>query len=294
MVGKTCLITGAASGIGKETALALARMGAEIVLVARDRERGAKVREEIEAGGGKAGLLVADLASREQVRRLAAEIEGKCPRLDVLINDAGLYLKDRTLTGDGIETSLAVNYLAPFLLTRLLLDRLKASAPSRILNVASRSHRGAVAEFGDLEGRELHEAGRDGKMYGRAKAWLFMFTYELARRLEGRAVAVNALCPGGVATGIWKRNRDFRSRLVAAMMGAILKGPRQGARLPVYLASSSEVEGVSGRYFEVPAHLRFSSFDVRGTEAESDPATYDESAQRRLWDLTSSLVGLSP
>jgi len=290
MRGKVVLLTGAASGIGKEAAVKLARAGATVVMTARDRVRGEAVRNEV-AGltGGRVDLLLADLSEMAQVKRLALEFKDRYALLDVLINNAGLWLKKRTFTSEGIETTFAVDYLAPFLLTRMLLDRLQASARARIVNVSSVRHRLATLDLSDLYGEKLADPG---KMYGRAKLALVMFTYELARRLRGTRVTANALCPGGVATRIWSRNRDVASRAKSMLAAVLLKTPEQGSRLVHHLAAAPELEGVSAGYFEIPAHFRFVPFNVAETQVRSSPESYDEAKQRALWGKSSALAGL--
>lgn len=275
MKGKTCLVTGATSGIGKETALGLARKGAAVVLAARDRARGEAARAEIVKRSGNAGVsfLVADFASLAEVRRLAAEVRSTHPALHVLVNNAGVMLRKRSVTRDGFETTFAVNHLAPFLLTNLLLDLLKAGAPARIVNVASEAHRSGALGFDDLQS----ERGFDGyRVYGTSKLANVLFTSELARRLDGTGVTVNALHPGVVATGIV---RDFPA-LVRGGWGLFTMSAGKGARTSLYLATSPEVEGMTGKYFDECAEVRPSR------------AACDEAAARKLWEVSERLTGL--
>jgi NAD(P)-dependent dehydrogenase (short-subunit alcohol dehydrogenase family) len=268
--GKTCLVTGANSGMGKETALALAQMKASVVMVCRNKEKGEAARQEImkEAGNESVDLLLCDLSSLAEVRRLAADVEGRYKELHVLVNNAGLFSLSGN-TADGFETTFAVDYLAPFLLTNLLLDLLESSAPSRIVNVSSVIHfRGHV----DLDRMSRPGAGGFGG-YGNSKLALVMFTYELARRIKGTGVTANCLHPGGVATNIW--------RVPPALVRPFLKSAKEGAQTAIYLASAPEVEGISGKYFEDKV------------EKKSSDESYDEKEARDLWELTSKMVGLS-
>ncbi len=279
MDGKVVLITGATNGIGKVTALELARLGARVVIVGRDAAKTEATAGELRPASGNAQVdfLVADLSSQAQVRRLAEEFQHKYPRLDVLVNNAGMYFAQRQETVDGIERTFALNHLAYFLLTNLLLDTLKASAPARIVNVSSAAHNGVSLNFDDLQNREYGMAGY--RAYGQSKLANLLFTYELARRLQGTRVTANALHPGAVGTGFGKNNRG----LVKLAMGLISRfelTPEQGAQTEIYLASSPEVESASGQYF------------VRCKPARSSPASYDEPAQRRLWEISAQMTGL--
>jgi NAD(P)-dependent dehydrogenase (short-subunit alcohol dehydrogenase family) len=266
---RTCLITGANSGLGKETALALAQMGARVVMVCRNRDKGEDAKREIEkAGNAHVDLLLCDLASLAEVRKLAAEVRSRYPELHVLVNNAGIFSMSGK-TPDGFETTLAVDYLAPFLLTNLLLDLLKSSAPSRIVNVSSIAHFNGHIDV-DAIGKGDGPSGWGG--YANSKLALVMFTYELARRLEGTRVTANCLHPGGVATHIW--------RVPPVLVRPFLKSAKEGAETSVYLASSPEVEKVSGKYFE------------NRVEKRSSEESYDEKKSLALWDATAKLVGL--
>jgi len=284
MTGKTCLVTGANQGIGKETALALARMGATVVMTSRDPEKGraalAAVRDA--SGSDRVDLMLADFASFASIRRLAADFQAKYSRLDVLVNNAGAIITTRSQTQDGFETTFGVNHLGYFLLTNLLLDLLKRSAPARIVNVASRAHFRSSIDFDDLNSQR----GRYSAMtaYARSKLANVLFTYELARRLQGTGVTANCLHPGVVRTGFGKNNPGLTRLLFQAFQLVArpwLLSPQEGAATSVYLASSPEVEGVSGKYFT----------DCR--ETPSSPASYDEHAQRRLWEISETLCGLT-
>ncbi|CAN5589434.1 SDR family oxidoreductase [soil metagenome] len=274
MEGKVCLITGATGGIGRETALALARKGAEVVLVARSRERGEATREEIAREAGNAGisLLLADLASQAQIRHLAEEFRRRHDRLHVLINNAGTFTWRRRLTDDGLETQFAVNHLAPFLLTNLLLELLISSSPARIITVASESHRHGRLAWENLQG----EKGYSGlRAYGASKLANVLFTRELARRLAGTGVTANAVHPGVVATEIL-----LGSFPPLRLLKPFMWTPEQGAEPLVHLAADREGEEVSGRYF------------ARHEQMQPAPLARDDEAARRLWELSEKLTGL--
>lgn len=276
MNGKTCLVTGANTGIGKATALGLAKMGATVVMVCRSRERGEAALTEIkqESGNDAVFLLLADLSSQAAIRHLAREFTSKHTTLHVLINNAGIIPRKRTATEDGLETQFAVNHLAYFLLTNLLLDPLKASAPSRIINVSSQVHRGPSIPFDDLQSERSYSPTR---VYGWTKLANVLFTYELARRLEGTRITVNCLHPGTVATKMLADYMPSGLRFVARMIGV---SPEEGAQTSLYLATSPEVEGVSGKYF------------VNQTAAQSSKASYNTTGASRLWQVSAELTGL--
>ena len=276
MKGKTVLITGANTGIGRATTLALAGMGAKIVMLCHTRERGQKAMEEIKekSDNPDIDLLVADLSVQADVRRAAAEFAARYSRLHVLINNAGVILPNRVVTGDGLESTLAVNYLAPFLLTNLLRDGLKAAAPARIINVASGIQR--ALDFADLQGEKRYGGLR---AYGESKTALILHTYELARRLAGTGVTANCLHPGDIRTDIFRHYTGL-FKLILSVSGPLMKSPEKGAQTPVYLASSPKVQNVTGRYF------------VNRRPVKSSASTYDESAARRLWDISAELTKL--
>jgi NAD(P)-dependent dehydrogenase (short-subunit alcohol dehydrogenase family) len=275
---KTCLITGATSGIGLATALALAKMDATVVLAGRSEERcqNAVARIKSDTGNQNVDYLLADLSVQAQVRALAKEFKSRYDRLDVLVNNAGAIFFFRERSADGIEMTFAVNHLAYFLLTNLLLDTLKTSAPARIVNVASNAHLGQRLDFDNLE---LERGYNPGKAYGRSKLANLYFTYELARRLEGTGVTVNAMHPGFVQTNM-AANNGWLVSLFLPLVHLKSLTPEQGARTVVYLASSPEVEGVTGKYF------------VREREVASDPVSYDEGAAKRLWEVSERMTGL--
>jgi NAD(P)-dependent dehydrogenase (short-subunit alcohol dehydrogenase family) len=278
MDGKVCLITGATSGIGKATAMGLASMGASVVMVGRDRGRGEAALAEVKEGSANASvdLLLADLSSQEDIRRLAGEFKEAHPRLDVLINNAGVIRSKRVASADGIEMTFAVNHLAHFLLTNLLLDLLKATAPSRIVNVSSGEQRNGTIDFDDLQGEKGYKTA---KAYSQSKLATVLFTYELARRLEGTGVSANCLHPGVVGTNLGSGVSGVFGFTVRALT-PLMKSPEKGAETSIYLASSPEVEGLSGGYF------------VKKAEARSSDVSHDERIARRLWEASAELTNL--
>lgn len=279
--GRVCIITGATSGIGRATAQGLSRMGAELGIVCRDPARGEALRSELLARPGAAPVQVfeADLGVQAQVREAARRILDAYPRIHVLLNNAGVVHLEHSLSVDGIETVFAVNHLGYFLLTNLLLERLVESAPARIVNVASHAHKFVSGISFDDIGHE-HSYGWT-KVYGQSKLANLLFTRELARRLEGTGVTVNALHPGAVATGLGKNNGRL-SRLLIGVLSPFFRTPEKGAATSIHLASSPAVEGLSGRYF---ASCR---------EVTPSPAARDDAAAARLWRLSEQLTGLAP
>jgi NAD(P)-dependent dehydrogenase (short-subunit alcohol dehydrogenase family) len=264
MGGKTVLITGGTSGIGKATAVALAAMGANVVVVGRSPERGEAALEEIRAQGHNQSveLMLADLSVQSEVRRLAEEFLERHDRLDVLVNNAGLVQSKRTETPDGIETTLAINHLAPFLLTNLLLERLEQSAPSRIITVSSEAQRWGYRGF---------------PVYGMTKLANIMFTYELAERLKGTGVSATCLHPGPVSTNFGQNNSGLMTLFFRAAK-PFMRSPEQGADTLIWLASAPEVEGDSGKYFS----------DRK--EIEAKKVAYDPAARRTLWKISEDLT----
>jgi NAD(P)-dependent dehydrogenase (short-subunit alcohol dehydrogenase family) len=276
--GRICLITGASSGIGKATALGLARAGATIVMVSREHDKGQKALSEIKekTGNESMNLMVADLSSQQSVRKLAEDFADGYQHLHVLINNAGLFLPKRNVTVDGIETTFAVNHLAPFLLTNLLLDILKSGAPSRIVNVSSVAHWRGHINFEDLQGEKEYSGAR---AYCQSKLGNILFTYALARRLAGTGVTANCLHPGAVATNLVRRNSGawtFGWRLISPFMAS----PEKAAQICMHLASSPEVERTTGKYF------------VKKAAVPSSPESYDEDIAERLWRVSAQLAGL--
>ena len=276
--GKTCLITGATNGIGRVTAVELARMGAELFLIYRDQARADETVAEIrkKTGNEKVHLLHADLGSQKQIRGVAAEFLATGKPLHVLVNNAGLGNTKRMMTEDGIEMVFVVNHLAYFLLTILLLERIKQSAPARIVNVASDAHRFGTINFDDLGGERRYSTFG---AYGQSKLANILFSYELARRLAGTGVTVNCLHPGGIASGLWANNGPL-ARFIMKAGTLFLKTPEQGAETTIYLASSAEVEGVTGKYY------------ANCKEKTSNKESYDLNVARRLWEVSSRMTGV--
>jgi len=281
MNGKICLVTGASSGIGKATALGLAKLGATVVMVCRDAARGDAALSKIKrkSGSRSVDLLLADLSSQEAIRRLASEYKSKYQQLHVLINNAGVYYTKRHVTVDGLEAMFAVNYLARFLLTHLLLDIIKQSVPARIINVAGAYHAKGKIDFDDLQGEKDFEGQRANHQ---SKLADVLFTYELARRLEGTGVTVNCLHPGMVATDLIDKDKDFPVffKYLYKLSRPLMKSPAKGAETSIYLASSPEVEGITGQYF------------VNKKIAQSSPESHDPQLAQRLWEVSEKLANL--
>jgi NAD(P)-dependent dehydrogenase (short-subunit alcohol dehydrogenase family) len=277
MTGRICVVTGANRGIGRATAEGLARLGAKVILVCRSKTDGESVAQEIGVESSVIpDVVTADLSSQASIRQAAADLQGRYPRLHVLINNAGVIPRRREVTVDGLEMQLAVNHLAYFLLTNLLLQQLKAGAPSRIINVSSGAHTHTGIDFDDLQAERSYDPKQ---VYSQSKLANILFTYELARRLQGAQVTANCLNPGVVAT-----------RMLADYMGAASEAglestfgarPEEGAETSIYLASSPEVEGVTGKYFE------------RRQARRSSRESYDEAPARRLWEISERLTGTS-
>lgn len=275
MKNKIILITGATSGIGKETALALARMGSHIVFTSRDMEKGRQTQSFLKekSGNDQIEFIQCDLESLDSVRALADEFKRKFKRLDVLINNAGIWETQRKLSKDGIERMFAVNHLAPFLLTNLLLDLLKVSAPSRIVNVSSEAHRQARLDFEDIESEKSFSSLR---VYGMSKLMNILFTKELTHRLTGTAVTVNCLHPGVVNTRLF----DKMSPLLQSIFRIFMISPEKGARTSVFLASDPALMNISGEYF--------SNCRIKQSSKES----HDIKAAEKLWELSARYVNL--
>ncbi|HWN70741.1 MAG TPA: SDR family oxidoreductase [Haliangium sp.] len=277
MRGKTCIVTGASAGIGKATARELAARGASVVLVCRDPVRGdIAMREVASQGSGTVKLLIADLSSQRDIRRVAREILDAHPRIDVLVNNAGGIFGQRQLTEDGLELTFALNHLAYFLLASLLLDRLQASAPARIINVSSGVHQMGRLDWNNLQGENGYSPLR---AYGLSKLANILFTYELARRLAGTGVTVNCMHPGAVATNFGASASGLVRRFFR-LFRPLLRPPEHGAETIVWLATARELEGVTGKYF----------FDRKDTR--SSKLSYDQQAARRLWIESARMVGL--
>jgi NAD(P)-dependent dehydrogenase (short-subunit alcohol dehydrogenase family) len=282
MEGKNCIITGSTSGIGKEIAIGLAKMKANIILVGRKKERCEATVEEItrntssyDVNRNQISYLLADLSSQASIRRLTRRFLNTYQNLDVLFNNAGVFSPKRFTTVDGIEYTFAVNHLAPFLLTTLLLERIKTGKPSRIITTSSVAHRGARINFDDLQ----FEIGRYNglKAYRQSKLANILFTKELARRTTGVGVTSNCFHPGGVRTNLGKSG-PWYYRLIWTTISPFLVSPKRGADTGIYLASSSEVDDISGEYFVKRKPVRLSGID------------YDLYTASRLWRISEELT----
>lgn len=274
---KVCLITGASGGIGKVTALEIAKRGLQVVIVSSNEERCAVAADKIRSKTGNPAVdfLVADLSSQAGVRDLAQRFRNKYSRLDVLINNVGGFYMKRMETVDGIELTWALNHLAYFLLTDLLLDMLTVNAPARIINVSSNAHFGGGINFDDLQGKRFYIGWL---AYAQSKLANVLFTFELARRLDGSGVTANVLHPGFVATGFGLNN----SGVVGAIVRLLYRfgiSPQEGAQTSIYLATSPEVEGVSGEYF------------VKSKATQAAKRAYDETVAKRLWEVSEEMTG---
>ncbi|HYA69713.1 MAG TPA: SDR family oxidoreductase [Acidimicrobiales bacterium] len=281
MTGKTVVITGANSGIGRQTALALARTGARVVITARDQAKGMEALSSLRDGAAsdRVDLAVFDLGDLASVRSGAEQLLGMTDQIDVLVNNAGVVLSQRRVTPDGYEATFAINHLGPFLLTALLLDRIKASAPARIVNVASTAHTGARhgLDFDDLQSTRRY---RGMQAYARSKLANIYFTTELARRLSGTGVTANCLHPGTVATGYGHDGDATGALALGLKIGSpFFITPEKGARTSVYLASAEDVRVVTGKYF------------VKCKPRQPSKAARDDAAARRLWQVSEELVG---
>jgi NAD(P)-dependent dehydrogenase (short-subunit alcohol dehydrogenase family) len=275
---KVCLITGATSGIGKATLLSLARQGMSIVMVSRNKEKGESVRAAIteKTRNEHIHLAVADLSSQQDIRKLASEIKSKYSRLDILVNNAGGIFGKRVLTVDGLELTFALNHLAYFLLTNLLLEILKAAPAGRVVNVSSQAHRYGSMEFDDPGFEKGYNAM---KSYAQSKLANLLFTYELSRRLAGTGITANALHPGVVRTGFGKELSGIAG-LVFKRLDFLMRSPEKGAETVIWLASSSEPKQLTGKYF----------CDRR--EIRSSRVSYDHDAAKRLWESSVQMTGL--
>lgn len=281
LTGKTVLVTGGTGGIGLATAAGLAGLGGRVGIVGRDEGRARAAAERIRAvaPGGEVDVFTADVSSQREVQRLGEQVLAAYPRLDVLVNNVGGYWATRHATEDGLERTFAVNHLAPFLLTHLLLDRLRSSAPARVVTVSSGAQAMGRIDFDDLQGERSYSGQR---AYNQSKLANVLFTYELSRRLEGSGVTANVLHPGVVRTAFGQEDSRGWMRLMLPVVRPFMKTPERGAETSIYLASSPEVEGVSGRYF------------ANSRAKTSSRASYDTAAARRLWEASAALVGLAP
>jgi len=280
MQDKVCLVTGATSGIGKVTAKALAAQGAQVVVVGRNQQKTKDTLQQItaETGNDTVEFLLSDFSDLQQVRQLASEFQQRYPRLDVLVNNAGAFFNTRRVTSYGVEKTFLVNHLAPFLLTNLLIDIIRSSAPARIVNVSSEAHKYADMNLDDLE----FKRGFAGmKAYGRSKLANIMFTYELTRWLAGSGVTANALHPGHVATDMWRTNFPIIGPALKWVMSLFALSPEEGADNSIYLASSPEVEGVTGKYF------------IEREPAQSSAASYNEEVAQRLWETSEKITAIN-
>jgi NAD(P)-dependent dehydrogenase (short-subunit alcohol dehydrogenase family) len=276
---KKVLITGGTDGIGKVTALELANRGAHVIIIGRNPQKTEQTVREIreQSDNPRVDFLIADLSEQEQVRRVAAEYRHRYDQLHVLINNAGAFFAKRELTADGLEKTFALNHLAYFLLTHLLLDLLTKSAPARIINVSSAAHFGGKINFDDLNAEKSYSGWG---AYSNSKLMNVLFTYELARRLQGSGVTVNCLHPGFVATQFGKNNGGLIGLGLSLVQRVGAISPEQGAETTLYLATSPEVEGITGRYFD------------QKKAVESSKISQDEETARRLWEISLELTGL--
>ena len=279
MADKTCLVTGGNSGIGKSVALGLAKMGATVVVVSRNKEKGeTAVTDIVEKSGNKnVELIQADMSSQNSIHQLVNEFRARHEKLHLLVNNAGVYLTKRSETEDGLESTFAVNHLGPFLLTSLLVDILKASAPSRIVNVTSDAHKGARVNFDDLQGERKFSGWQ---AYGQSKLAMILHTRGLAKKLEGTGVTVNSAHPGVVRTNFAKNNGGL-VMLGFRFLGIFFISPESGAKRILYVATSPDLEGVTGKYF------------TKMHEVKSSQESYDDDSARRLWQISEQLTHLS-
>jgi NAD(P)-dependent dehydrogenase (short-subunit alcohol dehydrogenase family) len=278
MQNKVCLVTGASSGIGKVTARVLAQQGAALIMVCRNKEKGERTLNEIQAASGnrEIRLFLADLSSQAEVRRLAADIRAHFSRIDVLINNAGSINPDLVLTIDKIETTFAVNHLAPFLLTDLLLEQLKASPAPRIINVSSQAHQIGFINFNDLGFERKYNPMR---AYAQSKLANILFTYEFVRQRGDHQVAINAVHPGTVNTNFGKTLHGIGG-IIFRTFSFLMRPPEKGAETPIWLATAPELEGVTGKYF----------FDKK--EIRSSRISYDRNVAARFWDVSAKMTDL--
>jgi retinol dehydrogenase-14 len=280
MAGRTVLVTGGTGGIGKATAIGLATMGARVGITGRDLARAEQAAAAIRAASGNPAVDVfpADMSSQAEVRRLASAVLDAYPRLDVLVNNVGGFWAHRHPTADGLEHTFALNHLAPFLLTNLLLGRLKASAPARVVTVSSGEQARGRIDFDDLQGA-LNYSGQ--RAYSQSKLANVMFTNELARRLEGTGVTANSLHPGVVRTNFRAEEQAGFFAVIGGVVRPFLKTPAQGAQTSIYLASSPDVDGVTGQFF------------VNRKPKTASKAAYDTGMTARLWQVSADLVGMT-
>jgi retinol dehydrogenase 14 len=280
MAGKVVLITGGTGGIGKATAIGLAILGARVGIVGRDRARAGQSAADIHAASGnwQIDAFAADMTSQAEVRKLAGAVHAAYPRLDVVINNVGGFWAHRHSTADGLERTFALNHLAPFLLTNLLLDRLMACAPARVVNVSSGAQSMGRIDFDDLQGTRGYSGQR---AYSQSKLANVVFTNELARRLAGTGVTATSLHPGVVSTSFGAEDQATFFAVISSVVKPFLKMPAQGAQTSIYLASSPDVEGVSGEFF------------ASRKPKTANRAAYDLDLGARLWRISADLVGVT-
>jgi retinol dehydrogenase-14 len=280
MAGKVVLVTGATGGIGKATAIGLATMGARVGITGRDLIRAEQAAADIRTASGNPAVDVfaADMSSQAEVRRLAGAVLDAYPRLDVLVNNVGGFWAHRHPTADGLEHTFALNHLAPFLLTNLLLDRLMASAPARVVTVSSGAQAAGRIDFDDLQGARSYSGQR---AYSQSKLANILFTNELARRLQGTGVTANSVHPGVVRTNFGSEDQAGFFLIISPLVRPFLKTPAQGASTPIYLASSPDVEGITGQFF------------ANRKPKTANRAAGDVDVTARLWRVSTDLVGLT-
>ena len=280
MAGKVVLITGGTGGIGKATATGLATLGARVGITGRDPARAEQAAADIRAASGNPAVdaFAADMTSQNELRQLAAVVLEAYPRLDVLVNNVGGFWAHRHSTADGLERTFALNHLAPFLLTNLLLDRLKASAPARVITVSSGAQSMGRIEFDDLQGARSYSGQR---AYNQSKLANVMFTNELARRLHGTRVMANSLHPGVVRTNFGAEDQAWFFTVISRVVRPLLKTPAQGAQTPIYLASTPDLEDVTGQFF------------TNGKPKRANRIAYDIDMTARLWRVSADLVGMT-
>ena len=276
MKNQVCIITGANSGIGKETALSLAKLGATVILLCRNYERGNIALKSIitESNNKNVELMLCDLSSQNSISDFISKFKNKYDSLNVLINNAGILLNKRTISVDGVENTFAINHLGPFILTNSLLDLLKSSSPSRIINVSSSAHYRANFDLDNMQGEKKYSSF---EAYCKSKLYNVLFTYELSRKLAGSNVTVNCLHPGFIPTNLFA-NSSFFYKAIVKILSPILIDAKSGSKTSTYLATSKDVENITGKYF------------VKCKPKQSSKISYDKSDSKNLWDISEKLV----